>query len=39
MQTNINDRNFYRYHIALNTMHSKHKHRDMIEQNASTMTV
>ena len=31
--------NFYCHHIALNTLHRRHKYRDMIEQNASVMTV
>ena len=30
--------NFERPHIALNTLRRRHKHRDMIEQNASVMT-
>ena len=31
--------NFKCHHIALNTLHRRHKYRDMIEQNASVMTV
>ena len=29
--------NFLCHHIALNTMHRRHKYRDMIEKNASVM--
>ena len=27
------------HHIALNTLHSRHKYREMVEQNAFVMTV
>ena len=31
--------NFKCHHIALNTLHRRHKYRDMTKQNATVMTV